>query len=266
MFRLIRRFFPPLVLLAFLAACATVPGTGRSQLSLVDDAELNSLAQTQYRQMLQSSPLSRDRQATAMIKRVGQRLSRAAEQYLREYGRAAEIPSYKWEFNLIESAEPNAFCLPSGKVAFYSGILPYCLDETGVAVVMGHEVAHAIAHHSRERASQEMMTSLGGLALSLGLGIGGVGSLSQDIAMTAFGLGTEVGILLPFSRSHESEADRIGLSLMAMAGYDPSAALGLWQRMGSGGGGFMSTHPSSAQRMENIRKYLPEAQARYRAR
>ena len=266
------RLIPVLVitLTMVLAACATVPGTGRSQLSLVGDSELNTMAATQYKQMIQQGPLSTNQKDTAMIKRAGARISKAADEYLREHGLADEIPSYHWEFNLIQSDQVNAFCMPGGKVAFYTGILPYCKDETGVAVIMGHEVAHAIAHHSRERASQQMMTQVGGTLLSVGLGVGGASSLTSDVAMAAYGLGSEVGIILPFSRAHESEADRIGLSLMAMAGYDPGAAVGFWERMAAASGGksgssFLSTHPSDQTRIADIKKHLPEAEARYKA-
>ncbi len=256
-------------LILTLSACATVPGTGRSQLSLVGDGDLNAMAATQYREMVQKGPLSTNSKDAAMIKRAGAKISRSAEDYLREHGLAREIADYNWEFNLIQSDSVNAFCMPGGKVAFYTGILPFCQDETGVAVIMGHEVAHAIAHHSRERASQQLMTSISGTVLSVGLGLGGASELTSDVAMAAFGLGSEVGILLPYSRAHESEADRIGLSLMAMAGYNPEAAIGFWERMaaasGPGGASFLSTHPSDQKRIADIKKYLPEAEARYRA-
>ena len=250
-----------------LSACATVPGTGRKQLSLVNEKELSAMAATQYSAMIKQGPLSKNSRDTAMLKRVGSRISRAAETFLREEGRAAEIADYKWEFNLIESDEVNAFCMPGGKVAFYTGILPYTQGETGVAVIMGHEVAHAIAHHSRERASQQVLTNLGGTLLNLGLSAGGASSLTGEMAMTAYGLGSQVGVLLPFSRSHESEADRIGLTLMAMAGYDPAEAAAFWRRMGEKKGGgsleFLSTHPSDSTRVANIERYLPEARRRY---
>jgi predicted Zn-dependent protease len=259
------------VLAAFLAlgACAVVPGTGRSQLSLVSDQELASLAAGQYAQMIKKGPLSTNQKDTAMIKRVGANISRAAEIFLREQGLASEIASYRWEFNLIESDEVNAFCMPGGKVAFYTGILPYTQNEAGAAVIMGHEVAHAIARHSRERASQELLTNLGGQVLNVGLGLGGASGLTGQAAMTAYGLGSQVGVLLPFSRAHESEADRIGLTLMAIAGYDPAEAVAFWRRMsakgGAGGPDFLSTHPSDQRRVAEIEKYLPEAKARYLA-
>lgn len=252
-----------------LTACATVPGTGRSQLSLVSDRELSAMAAQQYAQMIKEGPLSTNKRDTAMIKKVGANISRAAETFLRENGLAAEIAGYHWEFNLIEADEVNAFCMPGGKVAFYTGILPYTKDETGVAVIMGHEVAHAIAHHGRERASQQTVASLGGTLLNLGLAMGEASALTSQAAMAAYGLGSQVGVLLPFSRAHESEADRIGLTLMALAGYNPAAAVDFWRRMsendGPSGPEFLSTHPSDQTRVAEIQKYLPEAASRYQA-
>ncbi len=261
------KFFAIAALAAFLSACATVPGTGRSQLSLVDDGELNAMAATQYSQMMKQGPLSKNKKDTAMIKNVGAKISKAAATFLTENGMAADIPNYNWEFNLIESTDVNAFCMPGGKVAFYTGILPYAKGEDGVAVIMGHEVAHAIAHHSRERASQQLMTQLGATALSIGLGVGGASQLTGDMAMAAYGLGSQVGIMLPYSRAHEHEADRIGLYLMAMAGYDPDAALDFWKRMSEGkkeGSDFLSTHPADSKRIADIEKLLPEAEALYK--
>jgi len=260
-----------IVLAACLAfgACAVVPGTGRSQLSLVSDQELSTMAASQYAEMIKKGPLSTNQRDTAMIKKVGANISRAAETFLREEGLASEIANYRWEFNLIESDEVNAFCMPGGKVAFYTGILPYTQNETGVAVIMGHEVAHAIARHSRERASQQALTNLGGQVLNVGLGLGGASSLTGQAAMAAYGLGSQVGIMLPFSRAHESEADRIGLTLMAIAGYDPAEAVAFWRRMsakgGAGGPEFLSTHPSDQSRVAGIEKYLPAARTRYLA-
>ena len=258
----------PLTLLT-LAACATVPGTGRNQLSLVSDRELSAMAAQQYSQMIKQGPLSTNQKETAQIKKVGANISRAAEVFLRENGLTAEIADYHWEFNLIESDEVNAFCMPGGKVAFYTGILPYTKNETGVAVIMGHEVAHAIAHHGRERASQQTVANIGGTLLNLGLELGGASALTGQAAMAAYGLGSQVGVLLPFSRAHESEADRIGLTLMALAGYDPAAAVDFWRRMSESGGAsgpeFLSTHPSDQTRVAELNQYLPEAEARYQA-
>jgi predicted Zn-dependent protease len=250
------------------SACANVAGTNRSQLSLVSEGELAAVAARQYQQILKEEKLSKDAKSTQMVRRVGERIKMAAEKYLAQYNRQGEIANYRWEFNLIDSPEANAFCLPGGKVAVYSGILPVCQGEAGLATVIGHEVAHAIAHHGAERASQQMMAGLGATILDIGLGLGGASQVTSDVVMTAYGLGSQVGVLLPFSRTHEAEADRIGLSLMAIAGYDPKEAVGFWERMSQNKGGsspmeFLSTHPADRTRIQNIKNFLPEAEARY---
>ncbi|MDR2443465.1 MAG: M48 family metallopeptidase [Deltaproteobacteria bacterium] len=259
-----------LALVYLLAACAPVAGTGRSQLNLVSDAELNQAASLQYKQLLTESHLSSDRKNTRMIKAVGAKISAAAKQLMAEYGRENEIAGYQWEFNLIDSDEVNAFCMPGGKVAFYTGILPVCQTEAGVAAVMGHEVAHALAKHANERVSQQLLANVGSSLLSIGLQIGGVSGGTAELAMSAFAIGSQYGVLLPYSRAHESEADRIGMSLMAMAGYDPHEAVALWQRMSQLSGRttpyFLSTHPSDKQRIVNLEKFLPEAEARLKRR
>ena len=259
-----------LALAWLMSACAPVAGTGRSQLNIVNDSELNQAAALQYRQLIQESKLSSDRAASSMIKRVGARISEAAKELMASYGRESEIAGYQWEFNLIDSSEVNAFCMPGGKVAFYTGIIPVCKDEAGVAAVMGHEVAHALARHAAERASQQSLANIGATLLGVGLAVGGASSGTAELAQTAFALGSQYGVLLPYSRAHEAEADRIGMSLMAMAGYDPHSAVDLWRRMAqlSGRGsvpGFMSTHPTDQQRISNLEKYLPEAEERYKA-
>ncbi|MDR2366926.1 MAG: M48 family metallopeptidase [Deltaproteobacteria bacterium] len=254
--------------LAFLlAGCTSVVGTGRSQLNLVSDAELNQVASLQYSKLIKESHLSSDRNQTRMVKNVGARIARAAQDLMASEGRQGEIADYKWEFNLIDSKEVNAFCMPGGKVAFYTGIMPICQDEAGVAAVMGHEVAHALARHGNERVSNQMMVGIGANLLGIGLGIGGVGSGAADLIMTAYSVGSQYGVLLPYNRAHEAEADRIGMRLMAMAGYDPEAAVDLWRRMDSAGGSgvpfFLSTHPSNRQRIEALEGFLPEARSYY---
>ncbi|MEW5724362.1 MAG: M48 family metallopeptidase [Thermodesulfobacteriota bacterium] len=252
------------------AACATVPLTGRTQLSLVSDSTLLQMSLTQYQQVLSESKLSRDQRQVAMIRRVGQRIASATEDFLRVNGLGHEVANYKWEFNLIEDNETmNAWCMPGGKIAFYTGILPVCQDETGVAVVMGHEVAHAVAKHGNERMSQGLLFQLGGLALALALS--DYPAETQQLFLTVFGVGATVGVLLPYSRAHEYEADRIGLTLMAKAGYDPRAAVGLWERMNKIAQEkgqppeFLSTHPAPANRIEEIKRFLPEALRYYQA-
>jgi predicted Zn-dependent protease len=201
------------------------------------------------------------------LRTVGGRVQRAVEEYFAGLGRSGELKDYKWEFNLIESAEVNAWCMPGGKVAFYTGILPVCRNDTGIAVVMGHEVAHAVAKHGAERMSHGLLAQMGGMALSAALA--NEPQRTQALWMGAFGLGAQYGVLLPFSRTQESEADHLGLVFMAKAGYSPEAAIAFWQRMSAQGGGaappeFMSTHPSDQTRIENIQRLLPEALKEYK--
>jgi predicted Zn-dependent protease len=247
-------------------SCATVPLTGRSQLNLVSDSELLAMSSSQYGEFLKENKLSTNAEQTALVKRVGGRIQGAVEEYMKKEGLADDLKGYAWEFNLVESQEMNAWCMPGGKVVFYTGIMPVCKDETGVAVVMGHEVAHAIARHGAERMSQGLLAQFGGAALSVALQK--EPAETQQLWMTAFGLGAQYGVMLPFSRSHESEADHLGLIFMAMAGYEPGAAVGFWERMAAGGGSkppeFMSTHPSDETRIADIRNHLPEAMQYYR--
>ncbi len=226
---------------------------------LVSEGQEISFGEQAYRQELREGVLSTNPDALRIVQKVGERIARAANK-----------PEYNWQFRVIDDPDTvNAFCLPGGKVAVYTGIFPIARDEAGLAVVLGHEVAHALARHSGERMSQEMLVQLGALGLSTGLGSNP--QVSNQV-LQAYGLGTNVGFILPFSRSQESEADRIGLSLMAKAGYDPEAALGLWERMekyasGKEGGAppeFLSTHPGYEARTEQIRKFIPEARAYYR--
>ncbi len=253
--------------LALLAGCATVAVTGRKQLSLVSNEELMPMAAQQYSEVITKGPLSSNVQQTAMIRRVGTGIQKAVEQYMATAGRSAELSGFNWEFNLIEDSKTvNAWCMPGGKVAFYTAILPVCKDETGVAIVMGHEVAHAIANHGRERMSQQMAAQMGINVLSVALGQNPSGS--QDLLMQAVGAGTELG-MLSFSRSHESEADHMGIIFMAMAGYDPNQAPIFWERMATLGGGqqppeFMSTHPSHETRISDLKGWIPEAMQYYK--
>lgn len=245
---------------AALAACRTTPYTHRHQLDLVPEGEEMKLGLTSYQQALSQAKLSTDAQATAMVRRVGERLARAADK-----------PDYKWEFNLLDDPKTvNAWCLPGGKVAVYSGILPVTRDENGLAVVLGHEISHALARHGGERMSQGMLAQFGGAALSVALA--DKPAETQALAAQAYGAGAQVGVLLPFSRKQESEADHIGLILMAKAGYDPANAVPFWERMeaqskGGGGGGlsrYLATHPPDAQRIADIEKELPEAESYYK--
>jgi len=201
-----------------------------------------------------------------MVRRVGGNIQRAVETYFAQHNLSDELDGYRWEFNLIDSKDANAWAMPGGKVVVYTGILPITKNETGLAVVMGHEIAHAVAQHGAERMSQGLLQQLGGVALSVALQ--NEPSTTQNLFMTAYGVGTTVGVMLPFSRTHESEADHLGLVFMAMAGYDPNAALDFWTRMAAQSGGnppeFLSTHPSDETRIADLKKELPEAMSYYK--
>ena len=252
-------------LLLVLLGCSTVPKTGRSQLELVPDGQMVSLGQSSYRQFLNENKLSADAEKTAMVKRVSQKIASAVEQYLKQENRLKNIEGFKWEFNLVESKEVNAWCMPGGKVVVYTGILPFTKDETGLAVVLGHEIAHAVAHHGNERMSQGLIAQLGGTALQVALAR--KPQQTQQLYMTVFGAAANVGYLLPYSRLQESEGDYLGLIFMAMAGYDPQAAVPFWERMAAQGGSkppeFMSTHPSDETRIKNLQKNMNEALSYY---
>ncbi|HRK55737.1 MAG TPA: M48 family metallopeptidase [Cyclobacteriaceae bacterium] len=250
-----------------LHSCATVPVTGRRQVSLISSAEINQMSADQYQQVLRESKLSSNQEQVAMVKRVGNNIKTAVEQYMASKGASEELVGFNWEFNLIQDDETvNAWCMPGGKVAFYTAIMPICQDELGVAVVMGHEVAHAIANHGRERMSQGLIAQFGLGTLSAAMGQNP--TATENIFLQAVGVGTNVG-MLKFSRSHESEADHIGLIFMAMAGYDPSAAPKFWERMSSLSGGqappeFLSTHPSHETRIHDLESWIPEAMQYYK--
>lgn len=251
----------------FLSGCTTIPLTERRSLHLVPDSELLALSFQEYDKILNESRLSRNRSQVQLVRKVGFNIAKAAEDFLRDLGRQEEISQYKWEFNLIEDDETvNAWVLPGGKAAVYTGILPYTRDEAGLAVVLGHEVAHAMANHGNERMSNELLAQLGGTALSIALSKNP--QMTQQIFMTAFGIGANVGFLLPHSRLQESEADKIGLILMARAGYDPNEAIAFWERMSQQERAtppeFLSSHPAPVTRIRQIRESIPEAMRYYR--
>ena len=251
-----------------LVGCATVPVTGRSQLSLVPESELVALGEQNYDEFLDGVTLSQDAAKVEFVNRVGGNIARSAEKFMRDNGLADAVAGYRWEFALVQDdSTVNAFCMPGGKIAVYTGILPVARDGAGLATVMAHEVAHAIANHGGERMSQLLLAQLGGMALSRA--IREKPEETRELLMMAYGIGANIGVLLPYSRQHESEADRIGLILMAQAGYDPVAAIAFWQRMAARGQGeppeFLSTHPSHATRIEDLRTWIPEADSYYRA-
>lgn len=260
-----RKIVAIIALALILAMCKTVPLTGRKSLSIISSAEINAMSFQQYDELKKTSTLSRDAQKTALVKKVGSRIQSAIELYLRTQGHSELLNGFEWEYILIESDQVNAFCMPGGKVAFYTGILPYCKDENGIAVVMGHEIAHAIAEHGNERLSQALIQQMGGQALSVALA--NEPAQTQALYMQAYGIGSNVGVMLPFSRKHESEADELGLYFMAMAGYDPQKAPDFWIRMSEAGGQkpaeFLSTHPADKTRADHLKQVMPKAMVFY---
>ncbi len=248
------------------SSCQKVPVTGRRQFDVIPGSEMQSMSYTNYKQFLSENKLSADAEKTAMVKRVGARIQHAVEQYMAQNNLSSELKGFNWEFNLVESNEVNAWCMPGGKVVVYTGIIPVVKDETGLAVVLGHEISHAIANHGGERMSQQLAVQAGGAALSVALA--SKPALTQQIFMQVFNAGSNVGILLPYSRLQESEADHLGLIFMAMAGYDPSKALDFWQRMKAQSGSkppvYLSDHPDDDKRIADLQKELPEAQKYYK--
>jgi len=250
-------------------ACATVPVTGRKQLSLVPATTMLSMSRQQYGAFLQESTVSTDAEKTAVVREVGGNIQRAVERYHTQRGMSRELSNYDWEFNLIESDDINAWAMPGGKIAVYTGMLPVAGDENGLAVVIGHEIGHAVAGHGGERMSHLLMVQMGGMALSAALA--DHPRATQELWMMAFGLGAQIGFILPYSRLQEREADRLGLIFMAMAGYDPAQALTFWERLSAEKKGtappvFLSTHPTDEQRVRTIRSLLPEARRYYEER
>jgi len=246
-------------------ACKTVPLTGRKGLKLLPSSEVNALSFQEYSQLKQTSKMSTNTAQVNAVKSVGERIKNATTKYLQENGLGDLVKDYQWEFILIESNEVNAFCMPGGKVAFYTGILPYCQGDDGIAVVMGHEIAHAIAEHGNERMSQQMLAQLGSTSLSVAMQK--EPAETQSIFATAYGMGAQYGVILPFSRKHESEADELGLYFMAMAGFDPRKAPAFWERMSMSGGQkppeMMSTHPADQTRIANLNKDMAKAMKYY---
>ena len=250
---------------ATVIACTTNPITGRKSLQIANNQELATTALQQYQQTLSESKVITGTSAANSVKNVGAKIKNAAENYYRQIGRSSDLTNYQWEFNLIDDKQINAWCMPGGKVAVYTGILPITQNDTGLAVVMGHEVSHALAGHGNERISQAMIAQYGGAILGSSIS----SSQWQQIFQQAYPVGAQVA-LLKYGRNQELEADKMGLILMAMAGYDPRQAQPFWQRMeaassGSGTPEFLSTHPSPENRRADIEKELPKALEYYKA-
>jgi predicted Zn-dependent protease len=255
-----------LCLVVFMAVqCATVPLTGRKQFSIIPADQILALGMDSYNQILKENKISSNALYVNTVKTVGHKISGAVERYFASKNQSNLLKGYAWEYNVLQSKEVNAFCLPGGKIAFYEGIMPVCIDDNGVAVVMSHEVSHAIANHGSERMSEQMAVQLGGMALDAALQQ--KPDATRQIAMAAFGAGTAVGVLLPFSRTQESEADELGLYFMAMAGYNPSKAIEFWQRMMDQSKGappeFLSTHPSDQTRINDLKRHMGKAMQYY---
>lgn len=251
--------------LLLVESCATVPLIGRKQLSLVPESTMLEMSLTNYGDFLKENKLSTNKEQTATIKRVGAKMAAAVEKYLKENGFADRVADFKWEFNLVQADEVNAWCMPGGKVVFYTGIMPIAKNDAGVAVVMGHEIGHAVARHGSERMGHQLVQQFGSMGLS---------ELTknkpqeaQALYQTAFGLGSNYLVMLPYSRQHEYEGDKLGLIFMAMAGYNPNEAIGFWERMAAGSKAkmpeFLSTHPVEENRIAAIKRFLPEAMKYY---
>lgn len=241
--------------------CSTVPITGRKRVNFVSDSQVLPASFAQYDNFLKENKLSTNKEMSTQVREVGKRISAAVDRFMRANNMVEEANSYKWEFNLIEDKTVNAWCLPGGKIVFYTGIMPICDNENGVAAVMGHEVAHAFAKHGQERMSSGTLQQIGGLAVALGTS--NKDPRTQQIWSLAYGLGSSVG-MLAYSRTHETEADKLGLVFMLMAGYDGTEAAEVWVRMSKRAGGkqgpeFLSTHPSNERRIATLKSYLPEA-------
>ncbi len=254
-------------LTSMLCGCSEVELTGRQQFNIIPASTMHSMSFQSYSEFLSGHKVVTDTEQARMIKRVGGRIQKAVEQYCAEYGISEKLDGYKWEFNLVDDPNVNAWCMPGGKVVFYTGILPITQNETGVAVVMGHEIAHAFARHGAERMTQGLLVQMGGVALQTALK--NKPEQTKNIFMQSYGAGAQYGILLPFSRTHENEADHLGLIFMAMAGYNPEEAAVFWERMAASSKGsappeFMSTHPSHETRIQNLRDLTPEAMEYYR--
>jgi predicted Zn-dependent protease len=258
-----------LMAVSLFAGCSQNAITGRNQLAFQNEADLQSMAAQQYQQFLSQNKVvsasgSKDAE---MVRRVGQRLTKAITDYYTSQGLANELAGYKWEYNLVDSKEANAWCMPGGKIVVYSGLLPITQNEAALAVVVGHEIAHALAKHGNERMSQATIQQLGGVALSVA--VANKSPEAQNLMLSAYGIGSNVLGVLPFSRKQELEADKYGLIYAALGGYNPQEAIPLWERMEAASGGnkppeFLSTHPSEGTRIEKLKELMPEALKHYK--
>lgn len=258
-------FFLNVIVMAMLiVACSRNAITGRKQLSLVPETEVQTMAKAEYKSFLSQSKViaSNTNKDAEMVQRVGKRIASAITTYYTQQGLANELAGYEWEYNLVDSKDVNAWCMPGGKIVVYTGLLPVTQNEAALAVVVGHEVAHAVAGHGRERMSQGLLQQLGGVALSVA--VANKPQETQNLFLTAYGLGSQVGYLLPHSRNQETEADKFGLRFAALAGYNVREAIPLWQRMAQMSASsqkppeFLSTHPAEERRIANLSAMMEE--------
>jgi predicted Zn-dependent protease len=246
--------------IVIIISCATNPFTGKSTLALVPNSQLFPTSFAQYNEFLNENKVVKGTKDAQMITRVGERIKAATERWMNANGQQGYLNDYKWEFNLVDDKTVNAWCMPGGKIVFYTGILPVAQNETAIAAIMGHEVAHALANHGQQRMSAGLLQQIGAVAGNVVI----QDEKNKALFNQAYGVGTQVGVMLPFSRSHESEADRIGLYLMAIAGYNPDEASKLWERMDANSGGqappaILSTHPSNDSRIAELNQLAPLA-------
>lgn len=253
------RIISSILVVTLLIGCSTVPITGRKRLNFVSDAEVLPTSFAQYDAFLEENKVvAASNSQTQQIKNIGARISVAVDKFMRKNGMSAEADSYQWEFNLVEDEQLNAWCMPGGKVVFYTGILPVAKNTDGIAAIMGHEVAHAFAKHGQERMSSSQIQQYGAAAIEIGTG----DSKNKEMWNMAYGIGSQLG-MLKYSRTHETEADKLGLVFMIMAGYNGEEAVRVWERMSELSSGstpeFLSTHPSNGTRIATLTSYLPEA-------
>lgn len=258
-----------LLVLSFIGvaiACTKVPISDRKQVNLLPESEMINMSLAAYGDFLnQSSVLNESDSRSQMVSRIGEKIAKSVETFLADHGQSKRVEGFQWEFKVVDDPTVNAWCMPGGKVVVYTGILPVTQDETSLAVVMGHEIAHAVARHGNERMSQQLLLEAGGM--TLGAVMSEKPQVARDLFMLSYGVGSTLGILA-YSRTHETEADKLGLVFMAMSGYDPQASIGFWERMSAQGGQappeLLSTHPSDETRIQTLKEFMPEALKYYK--
>ncbi|WPR70754.1 M48 family metallopeptidase [Flavobacterium sp. NG2] len=259
-----KNLFIGICTIGLMVSCATNPLTGKKTLNFVSNSELFPSSFQQYGEFLKENKVITGTTDAKKVETVGLKIKSAAERYLASLGQTEYLKDYRWEYKLVDNKEVNAWCMPGGKIVVYSGIMPIAKNDAGLATVMGHEVSHALANHGAQRMSASQIQSLG--AVGVAVATGGQSAEKQAMWQQYYGMGSQVGVMLPFSRSHETEADKIGLVLMAIAGYNPEESINFWTRMSAGSNGqapaeMLSTHPSDATRIANLKAMVPEAKA-----